>query len=246
MKFLKQNGYSIIIPYSGYGPHDRFYESDANPCSDVLFLKSRFMTELSRTTILNYFAEKQIENERRYTQLCTLSELQNIEKKYDKPVYVFAHLFIPHAPYLFDKDGNSVSPQSNKLRGLQGWKNVDGYLNEIQFINKKMINFITKILSQSDESIIIIQGDTGTSILNNPDISDYMKKRLSILYAIHIPHVDNKTFSENISSPNIYRIIFNNYFETDLEILDNRYYWYTDSDNETDDKRFKDITEIID
>ena len=129
---------------------------------------------------------------------------------------------------------------------MQGWKNVDGYLNEIQFINKKMINFITKILSQSDESIIIIQGDTGTSILNNPDISDYMKKRLSILYAIHIPHVDNKTFSENISSPNIYRIIFNNYFETNLEILDNRYYWYTDSDNETDDKRFKDITEIID
>ena len=246
MKFLKQNGYSIIIPYSGYGPHDRFYESDANPCSDVLFLKSRFMTELSRTTILSYFAEKQIENERRYTQLCTLSELQNIGEKYDKPVYVFAHLFIPHAPYLFDKDGNPVTPQSNKLRGLQGWQNVDGYLNEIQFINKKMINVITKILSQSDESIIIIQGDTGTSILNNPDISDYMKKRLSILYAIHIPHVDNKTFSENISSPNIYRIIFNNYFETDLEILDNRYYWYTDSDNETDDKRFKDITEIID
>jgi hypothetical protein len=211
----------------------------------VLILKSRFLTELSRTTILSYFAEKQIENERRYTQLCTLSELQNIGEKYDKPVYVFAHLFIPHAPYLFDKDGNPVTPQSNKLRGLQGWQDVDGYLNEIQFINKKMINIITKILSQSEESIIIIQGDTGSSILNNPDISDYMKKRLSILYAIHTPYVDNKIFSENISSVNTYRIIFNNYFETNLEILDNRYYWHTYS-NEIDDNRFKDITEIMD
>ena len=244
MKFLKQNGYTVIIPYSGYGPDDRFYESDVNSCSDVLFLKSRFLTELSRTTVLNYFVEKQIENERRYTQLCTLSELQNIGEKHDEPVYVFAHLFIPHAPYLFDKDGNPVTPQSNKLRGLQGWQNTDGYLNEIQFINKKMMNIITKILSESDESIIIIQGDTGSSILNNPDISDYMKKRLSILYAIHIPNADAKSFSKNISPVNTYRIIFNNYFETNLEILDNRYYWYTDSDA-IDDNRFKDITEIM-
>jgi len=245
MKFLKQNGYSIIVPYSGYGPADRFHESNVDSCSDVLVLKSRFLTELSRTTILNYFAEKQIENERRYTQLCTLSELQDAGEKYDKPVYVFAHLFIPHAPYLFDKDGNPVTPQSNKLKGLEGWQNTDGYLNEIQFINKKMMNIMTKILSESDESIIIIQGDTGSSILNNPDISDYMKKRLSILYAIHIPNVDTKSFSKNISPVNTYRIIFNNYFETNLEILDNRYYWYTDSDG-IDDNRFKDITEIID
>ena len=245
MKFLKQNGYSIIVPYSGYGPADRFHESNVDSCSDVLVLKSRFLTELSRTTILNYFAEKQIENERRYTQLCTLSELQDAGKKYDKPVYVFAHLFIPHAPYLFDKDGNPVTPQSNKLKGLEGWQNTDGYLNEIQFINKKMMNIMTKILSESDESIIIIQGDTGSSILNNPDISDYMKKRLSILYAIYIPNADTKSFSKNISPVNTYRIIFNNYFETNLEILDNRYYWYTDSDG-IDDNRFKDITEIID
>ena len=245
MKFLKQNGYNIIVPYSGYGPADRFHESNVNSCSDVLILKSRFLTELSRTTILNYFAEKQIENERRYTQLCALSELQDAGKKYDKPVYVFAHLFIPHAPYLFDKDGNPVTPQSNKLKGLEGWQNTDGYLNEIQFINKKMMNIMTKILSESDESIIIIQGDTGSSILNNPDISDYMKKRLSILYAIYIPNADTKSFSKNISPVNTYRIIFNNYFETNLEILDNRYYWHTDSDG-IDDNRFKDITEIID
>jgi hypothetical protein len=244
MKFLKQQGYKVIVPYSGYGTPDRYLESDENPCSDVIFLKNRFLTELSRTTVLNYFVEKQIENERRYIQLCTLSELPDIGKKYDAPVYVFTHLFIPHAPYLFDKDGNAVTPQTSKLKGLQGWNNANGYLNEIQFINKKMMNIMTKILSESDESIIIIQGDTGSSILNNPDISDYMKKRLSILYAIHIPNADAKSFSKNISSVNTYRIIFNNYFETNLEILDNRYYWYTDSDA-IDDNHFKDITEIM-
>ena len=141
MKVLKQAGYVVIVPYSGYGPHDRFNDSDLNPCSDVLFLKSRFLTELSRTTIINYFAEKQIENERRHIQLCSLSELENIKDQYDEPVYIFAHSFIPHAPYLFDKDGNPVTPQSNKLKGLQGWQDVNGYLNEIQFVNKKIEQF---------------------------------------------------------------------------------------------------------
>ena len=243
MKFLKQNGYSIVIPYSGYGPADKFYETDSHPCSDVLFLQNRFLTELSRTTILNYFVEKQIENERRSIQLCTLSELQNITEKYDEPVYVFAHIFIPHAPYLFDKDGNPVAPQSNKLRGLEGWKNTDGYLNEIQFVNKKMINITTEILSQPEESIIIIQGDTGTTILNNPDVKDYVKKRFSILYAVHIPSDDKKIFSDNISSVNTYRIIFNNYFGTNLEILDNRHYWFPDLDDKI--HGFTDVTEIV-
>ena len=238
MKILKKNGYKIIIPYSGYGPDDRFHNSDLNSCSDVLFLKSRFLTELSRTTIINYFAEKQIENERRHIQLCALSELENIRDQYDEPVYVFAHLFIPHAPYLFDKDGNPVTPQSNKLKGLQGWQDVNGYLNEIQFVNKKIEHIVTAILSQSNKSIIIIQGDTGSSILNNPSVDNHMKKRLSILYAIHIPDTDESANYDNISPVNTYRIIFNDYFKTDFDILKNQYYWM-------DDNKIKDITEMI-
>jgi hypothetical protein len=246
MKFLKQQGYKIIVPYSGYGEPDKFLESDENPCSDVIFLKSRFLTVLSRTTIINYFIEKQIENELRYIQLCTLSELSDIGKKYDVPVYALSHLLIPHAPYLFDKDGNAVTPQSNKLKGIQGWNNANGYLNEIQFINKKIESITTEILSQSNNSIIIIQGDTGSSILNNPDIDDYIKKRLSVLFAIHLPNGDKKIFPDTTTSANIYRVIFNNYFETNYEILDDRYFWYSEFENsDVGRKKFIDVTDII-
>ena len=246
MKFLKQQGYKIIVPYSGYGEPDKFLESDENPCSDVIFLKSRFLTVLSRTTIINYFIEKQIENELRYIQLCTLSELSDIGKKYDVPVYALTHLLIPHAPYLFDKDGNAVTPQSNKLKGIQGWNNPNGYLNEIQFINKKIESVTTEILSQSNNSVIIIQGDTGSSILNNPDIDDYIKKRLSILFAIHLPNGDKKIFPDTTTSANIYRVIFNNYFETNYEILDDRYFWYSEfENNDVGRKKFIDVTDII-
>ena len=52
-----------------------------------------------------------------------------------------------HLKKHFDKDGNPVTPQSNKLKGLEGWQNTDGYLNEIQFINKKNKKSIDEILN---------------------------------------------------------------------------------------------------
>ena len=70
---------------------------------------------------------------------------------------MFAHLFIPHAPYLFDKDGASTSPLSNKLKGLQGWSNTEGYLNEIQFISSHNQNQNHGYLSQQSQSQPLIQ-----------------------------------------------------------------------------------------
>ena len=237
MQFLKEKDYKIIVPYSGYGPSDKFLASDENICTEVTLLENNFLLELLRTTIINYLVEKQIENERRHIQSCTLSELPNIGKENTKPTYVFAHLFIPHAPYLFDKDGNSVSPSSNKLKGLEGWNNTDGYLNEIQFINKKIESISTEILTHSKNSIIIIQGDTGSSILNDPETDDFIKKRLSILFAIHLPNIDEDVFPDTTSSPNIYRVIFNNYFKTDYNLLPDRYFYDSNLvglDNHTD------------
>jgi hypothetical protein len=174
------------------------------------------------------------------------SELPDFGKKNDKPVYVFTHLFIPHAPYLFDKDGNFITPSSNKLKGLEGWNNVDGYLNEIQFINKKILTISKNILTYSKNSIIIIQGDTGSSILNNPDTDDFIKKRLSILFAIHLPDAHELIFPNTTSSPNTYRIIFNHYFGTNYDLLPDQYYWDSNSQNIVNGtNRYIDVTDLI-
>ena len=246
MKFLKQHNYEIIVPYSGYGSPNKFLDSDKIICSDVVFLKNRFFNELSRTTILNYFVEKQIENERRFIQECTLRNLPLIgDDSNEKPVYVFTHLFIPHPPYLFDKDGNHVTPQSNKLKGLTGWNNKDGYINEIQFANNQIIDIVSKILSKSDNVIIIIQGDTGNTILNNSSVENYMEKRLSILYAIYLP--TDIFVPDDLTPINTYRLIFTNYFNEEFESLENKYFYNIEEIKfgESEFSKLKDITDLI-
>ena len=74
---------------------------------------------------------------------------------------------------------------------------------------------------------------------DDPSEIDYFRA-LSNLNAVYFPGKDSY-FPTDISSVNIFRILFNLYFEADYEILEEKQIWYVP------DKPFKqtDITEII-
>ena len=67
-------------------------------------------------------------------------------------------------------------------------------------------------------------------------------QRLSILNAYYVPEISENQFYENITPVNSFRIIFNDYFNGNYKILEDRNYWnngFTPFD-------FHDVTEIID
>ena len=74
----------------------------------------------------------------------------------------------------------------------------------------------------------------------NPDES-MMLQRLSILNAYYAPEISENQFYENITPVNSFRIIFNDYFNGNYKILEDRNYWNS-GDAPWD---FHDVTEII-
>ena len=60
-----------------------------------------------------------------------------------------------------------------------------------------------------------------------------------------MPGINNYEPYQNISLVNIFRVIFNDYFETDLEILENRVF-YVNMNSKEDYLDQRDITNIID
>ena len=68
-----------------------------------------------------------------------------------------------------------------------------------------------------------------------------MLQRLSILNAYYAPEISKNQFHENITPVNSFRIIFNEYFNGNYEILEDRNYW-NNADAPWD---FHDVTEII-
>ena len=241
MANLKSYGYTIYNFDSGWGPTASLDIADSNLCRKNLFDSELIMT-LIRTSILNPVYVKLFENNHREKILCIFSELPEIQQKSDTPFFVFAHIFLPHSPYVFGPNGESITPETLALNS--DWKDTEGYLNQVKFADKKIIEVVDKILSQSDSPpIIIIQGDHGIGFgldWANPT-DEQIKNRLSIFNAYFFPPNNEILVYDTITPVNSFRLIFNSYFDSNFEILEDRMY-FTNYENPYN---FSNVTKIF-
>jgi len=172
--------------------------------------------------VLNNLDQVPIDHEKRQKVFCNLSELPQIHLKFEEPVFVFWHILSPHTPWVFDSNGD---PPLQKVSSLM--KNVKkrqtAYLNEMEFINKKIIDITKKLISESDnEPIIIILSDHGTRIVDN-EITDDEKNivKYGNLMAFNLPN-DVEPLAYETTPVNIFRLIFNSYFNGNYKILENK------------------------
>jgi len=242
MKNLKSKGYHITSFYEGMGAgvEGSLDLLDERLCGDD-YVNDDLKRELVTTYIpLSYFYDELLISETRSKLLCIFSELTEIKERTTQPVFVYAHMKIPHDPYVFDSDGNPVSLTK---------KNADSatqkklYLEQLMFANKKIIEVVDTIFEKSENPpIIIIQSDHGerTGIDWENPTNEMIRKGHNNLNAYYLPN-GSKSLYETISPVNSFRVIFNEYFNADFELLEDKYYW------ESLDRPFdiRDVTEIL-
>jgi hypothetical protein len=85
------------------------------------------------------------------------------------PKFVFAHLVVPHQPFVFGPNGESFVIPEKVHKGNTYYTNRDyqlGYANQVAFISDRIAQVVESILEKSSiPPIIIIQGDHGPSHL---------------------------------------------------------------------------------
>lgn len=105
---------------------------------------------------------------------------------------------------------------------------VTGYIGQLQYINKRVIELVDNILSMDDGfSVIVLQGDHGPRSMvdwNNLDRICW-EECYSILNAYYLPDNDYRTFHESMTPVNTFRIIFNRYFGTNYRLLKDTCYF---------------------
>ncbi len=142
-----------------------------------------------------------------------LNQLKEIPRFPGKK-FVFAHLLIPHNPFVFAPDGTLLTdpgffggkasgPVNDEYRTL-------GYSYQIEFINNQILEIVGSIIEQSDTPpVIILQGDHGLRADN----------RFKILNAYYLAGEDNPNLYSTISPINSFRLVFNQFFETEYPLL---------------------------
>ena len=116
MSNLKSKEYKIINFFSGWGPTRDMPLADLNVCNEYRgILDSEFFSMVINKSILDPFYVKLFENDRKELLFCHIEKIKNIQKISDKPIFVFAHITIPHGPYIFGTNGEHLTPESIQL-----------------------------------------------------------------------------------------------------------------------------------
>lgn len=243
LKYVKSLGYKYIHFNSGWGLTDRNLFADLSIRCGYL---NEFIMILIPTTIFRIIDEKFnfIKLGQRNKILCNLKELENMSKM-KGPKFTFLHLESPHPPYVFNENGDAVV---NEPLTMIGFQPKDAYLNQLKYIEKRLSQFVDKIIATSSvRPIIIIQADHGpaTTFKNKETPFESMPtnenlfERMGIVNLFLLKDECKDSLYDSISPVNTFRFIFNCYFNTNYDLLDDLSFYNKGSE------QFLNITKIL-
>ena len=164
----------------------------------------------------------------------------------DRPTFTFAHVLLPHEPYLFEADGSPVTEAEEASRSP-----ARNYVGQLRFANTRLREVVDRLLAGPEEAdpIVIIQADEGP----HPVRYQYnqlsfrwplatrseLREKLWILNAYHLPGLEGVQVDPDITPVNTFRLVLREYFGADLPPLPDRTYVFVDQRNLYD---FVDVT----
>lgn len=227
IKILREAGYSIITFKNRSEGHFDLGEDRLLSRQSPLYLKpyemegiNEFEAELIQTNGLKIFYDmpqlfpwvnlREVEFEEHFLQTkYILQELPNLANLAG-PKFVFAHLLIPHEPYIFSPNGDYKFEPDKK----------QGYRNSVNYINSEIPKILDQIIKNSiNPPVIILMGDHGADLEGGS-----AGQRLSILNAYFVNSKTKEFLSQESTPINSFRAVLNGYFDTQYQILPNKSY----------------------
>ncbi len=123
------------------------------------------------------------------------------------PVFVYAHIYSPHAPNTNDPECRLIGERRGRL-----WKRA--FTDQVRCVNRQLLQLVDEILGRDPEAIIIISSDHGPRATRraNVSISQYSQRQireyLSILNAIRMPKSCAVHLQSDIVPINAMRAVF--------------------------------------
>jgi hypothetical protein len=138
----------------------------------------------------------------------------------DGPTFVFAHVILPHPPFVFTEDGGVADPvlYLNEKDQYPPDKFQAGYTMQVSFANREIMRIVQEIIANSDTPpVIIIQGDHGPW-------NQTRQRRMTILNAYYLPgHPD--MIPDTMTPVNTFRLVFDLYLGGDFGQLRNESFY---------------------
>jgi hypothetical protein len=254
-KFLESQGYKTLVIASGWD-FTTITDADTYKQPFPIFLSDfeEFFIDNTNLSLFQFLGKTVVSfpsyDTHRRIILYEFEQLKNIPEL-ESPKFTFVHIIAPHPPFVFDAQGNPINPDypftiaDNRYLITPPAKYQQGYLDQLSFVNTQVLETVDAILEKSvNPPIIILQGDHGPgSLIDSQSAAPpCFYERYSILNAYYLPGIPPDSVPPDITPVNTFRMIFNEYFSPDLELLPNRQYF----SQQESIHQFEDVTERTD
>ncbi len=226
IKFLSYQGYDIVN-YS-------VFDLAGNPSKveqSFLPLKTKLITDRTLFAYLrrdigwmfytgkweikwlteNTFFNQVINNDKIIASVERESEIRS-----NHPRFIYGHVYMPHPPFFFDKNGNRKDKATIYKESVIN-KLTQPYLDYIPYTNdrvKELINAIRK--NTNDSAVIIFMGDHG---FRYDTKEKYPINFFQNQNAVFFPDKDYHLFYDSITNVNMFRVVFNKMFKQNIPLL---------------------------
>jgi hypothetical protein len=152
----------------------------------------------------------------------------------DPPTLTFAHLLIPHPPFVFAADGSWVSSddQAKFADGPQATGSaesyMDGYRAAIRYTDRRLAEVIGEIIARSGQrrSVIYVQGDHGpASKLDQVPAPEAYIERFGILLGLRVSWQEPTDLYDHVTPVNAMRLLVNRTLGTAIPFVEDRSYY---------------------
>ncbi len=218
-RFLKGIGYTLVrFPTHVVDRNTRFADIRIGPRPAR---QSDFLQLLVRSTVPWAYANS-LKQTAAAIREHTLQGLQSLSTIADlpQPTFALVHLLAPDEPFVFDRNGNQVSPERIHFRydNHEAWRR---YEDQLLFLNGKLQEAIQVIVRRSAvPPIIVVQGDHGPRAGSSWNRTAYF----GILNAYLVPAPVRSRLYPSVTPINTFRLILDAYFGTQLGLLPDRSY----------------------
>jgi hypothetical protein len=231
---LKRRGYEYVHIGAWWDGTQHSPQADANLGYDQT---SDFEIAWWETTLLSEVGQRPSQmsgdEQRRVHYDGALRQFKALRTAMAKPgpTFTFAHILLPHEPFVFDRRGRYVSLLDDARRGR-----TLGYIEQTQYTNGLISAFLDDLLDvpEADRPIVVIQADEGphpvrykldeTGFDWEQATDEELREKFQILNAYLLPGLDDPGLYASITPVNTWRLILNRYFGAELPLLDDRSY----------------------
>jgi len=149
-----------------------------------------------------------------------------------QPVFVFAHLTLPHEPYVYYATCQHREPFWPLDDAADTLALKRAYVEQIECLNRKLLVLVDAIRKRSSTPpVILLQADHGHGRLGRlaPGLDAVdpwqVAERRAVFAAYALPGVPASDVSDSISPVNIVRLVLRHYFNADLPNRPDVTYW---------------------